>query len=76
MEQNKVASPQFSFALSTANSNDPSELYLGGTNQDKYNGDIEWHSVKSQTYYMLQGNILVNDDTAMSDAMMIIDTGV
>ena len=72
MKQNKVAAPQFSFFL---NSGSGSELYLGGANPQKYTGDIEWHDVISESYWVLQGNAFINSESASSEFNAVIDTG-
>ena len=72
MKQNKVSSAQFSFNL---DSHSGSELYLGGANPAKYQGNIEWHPVVSESYWVLTGDAQVDGKSASSEFYGIIDTG-
>lgn len=75
MKENKVANAQFSFNLESAGSEVNSELYLGGANPNMYKGDIEWHPVVSQSYWVLNGDAYVDQKKASDDFYAIIDTG-
>lgn len=44
--------PVFSFRLAKQGS----ELYIGGTNQAKYTGPIEWHPITSRSYWVRSPN--------------------
>lgn len=72
IKQNKVSAPQFSFSL---NSGSGSELYLGGANPSKYSGAFEWHDVVSESYWVVQGNAYVNQESASTSFNAVIDTG-
>lgn len=48
MSQGKVQSAVFSFRLAKTGS----ELYLGGTNPNKFSGSIEWHPITSKSYWV------------------------
>lgn len=72
MQDGAVAKPQFSFSL---NSGSGSELYLGGANANKYQGDVEWHDVLSESYWVLEGDAFVDNNKANEDFYAIIDTG-
>lgn len=72
MTDGAVAKPQFSFSL---NSGSGSELYLGGANSKKYQGDVEWHDVLSESYWVLEGDAFVDNNKANEDFYAIIDTG-
>lgn len=72
MADNAVPKSQFSFNL---NSGKGSELYLGGSNPAKYQGDMEWHDVVSESYWVLEGNAYVDNKSASDDFYAIVDTG-
>jgi hypothetical protein len=73
MADGSVAKPQFSFSLNTAGQD--SELYLGGANSNKYQGDLEWHDVVSESYWVLEGEAYVDNNKASDDFYAIVDTG-
>jgi len=52
IEQNVVDQPVFSFYLNRE-ANEDGELYLGGTNQDRYTGDFAWLPVTRQAYWQV-----------------------
>ncbi|KAJ7153545.1 acid protease [Mycena crocata] len=68
-----VKSNQFGFFLA---SND-SELYLGGTNSDRFSGDVEYHDVDSSTgfWQIPNASIKVGGSTAVDSFETIIDSG-
>ncbi|KAJ7802540.1 acid protease [Mycena olivaceomarginata] len=68
-----VDANQFSFYLASSGS----ELYLGGTNDDLYTGDIEYNSVDSSGgfWQATGGKALVGSTTAVSGIETIIDSG-
>ncbi|KAL7007045.1 hypothetical protein EMMF5_003271 [Cystobasidiomycetes sp. EMM_F5] len=71
MSQNSIKSGQFSFSLGKSGS----ELYLGGANGNKYSGNIEWHPVVSESYWVVGGKAQVNGKDASKDFYAIVDTG-
>lgn len=73
MQDGAVAKPQFSFSLNSGGND--SELYLGGANSNKYSGDLEWHDVLSESYWVLEGDAFVDNNKANEDFYAIIDTG-
>ncbi|KAJ7092852.1 acid protease [Mycena belliarum] len=68
-----VAANQFGFYLASSGS----ELYLGGSNQDKYSGEIEFTSVDSSSgFWQATGaKVKVGSSTAVSGIQTIIDSG-
>ncbi|KAJ7337667.1 acid protease [Mycena albidolilacea] len=68
-----VDANQFSFYLASSGS----ELYLGGTNDDLYTGDIEFNSVDSSGgfWQATGGKALVDSATTVSGIETIIDSG-
>ncbi|KAJ7753890.1 acid protease [Mycena olivaceomarginata] len=68
-----VDANQFGFYLASSGS----ELYLGGTNDDLYSGDIEFNSVDSSGgfWQATGGKALVGSTTAVSGIETIIDSG-
>ncbi|KAJ6625187.1 acid protease [Mycena sp. CBHHK59/15] len=68
-----VAANQFGFYLASSGS----ELYLGGTNDAKYSGDIEFNSVDSSSgFWQATGaKVKVGSTTAVSGFQTIIDSG-
>lgn len=70
-EQGAVKSNTFAFYLD----DEGSELYLGGTNPDLYSGDIEYHSVVTETgfWQISKGSIKVDGEDAVNDFNAIIE---
>ncbi|KAJ6630108.1 acid protease [Mycena sp. CBHHK59/15] len=68
-----VNANQFGFYLASSGS----ELYLGGTDSDKYNGDIEYQDVDTSTgFWQITGaTAKVGSSTAVSGFETIIDSG-
>ncbi|KAJ6488848.1 acid protease, partial [Mycena sanguinolenta] len=64
---------QFSFYLASSGS----ELYLGGTNEDKYTGDIEFVSVDTSNgfWQATGGKAKVGSSTVLTGIETIIDSG-
>lgn len=80
IQQNKVASGVFAFYLAESGS----ELHLGGTSPQHYDGPIEYHPVldmesknKRETAFWLLGDaeVDVNGKNVLSPIMTIIDSG-
>ncbi|GAA5869838.1 hypothetical protein JCM3774_000510 [Rhodotorula dairenensis] len=72
VEQGAVAKNVFSFTLGEG---DEGELYLGGSDNSKYSGEIVSTPVIHEGYWMVQGGALVNGNRTSQDANMVIDTG-
>ncbi|KAK4056584.1 hypothetical protein OIO90_002432 [Microbotryomycetes sp. JL221] len=76
--QGAVKENVFSFRLGD---NDEGELYLGGHNENLYEGDIEWTDVTVPAYWMVQGAVHVStpasnaSQTTNTDQLFVIDTG-
>ncbi|KAK7055429.1 acid protease [Favolaschia claudopus] len=72
-EQGAVSQNQFSFFLASSGS----ELFLGGTDEDKYTGSIEFHDVDSSSgFWQITGaKAKVGSTTAVSGFDTIIDSG-
>lgn len=71
MAQGRVPLGQFSFKLAETGS----ELYLGGTNPAHYTGDLEWHNLVSESYWVINANVAANGNAAVTGKGMIVDTG-
>ncbi len=73
MKQGAVKEAVFGFKLAK----NGSELYLGGTNQLLYKGDIEYHPIDTSTgFWQLEGaEALVDGEAAVKDFDTIIDSG-
>ena len=71
--EGNVGSNQFGFYLAGTGS----ELYLGGTDNSHYSGDIEFHDVSPATgFWQISGaKALVGSTTAVSGFQTIIDSG-
>lgn len=70
--QGQVASPVFSFKLSSSGS----ELLLGGTNTDLYTGGFTYIPVKTKGYWQIPIQTLSLGNTAvLRNVQSIIDTG-
>ncbi|KAJ7666081.1 acid protease [Mycena polygramma] len=72
-KEGSVAANTFGFFLA----NNDSELYLGGTNKNRYTGDIEYHTVNQSTgYWQATGaSAKVGSTSAVSGFETIIDSG-
>ncbi|KAL1747639.1 aspartic peptidase domain-containing protein [Schizophyllum fasciatum] len=72
-KQGAVASNSFGFYMAEKGS----ELFIGGTNQDLYTGDFEYHETDpSEGYWLTTGATLnVDGQAAASDFETIIDSG-
>lgn len=72
-EQGVVQNNQFGFFLASKGS----ELFLGGTNTEKYTGDLEFHDVDSSSgFWQVTGaNAKVGDTVAVKNFDTIIDSG-
>lgn len=73
VSQGKVASPSFSFKLSSSGA----ELFLGGMNSALYTGATTWAPVLQQAYWTVAGQVLVNGAqvTSVGTISSVIDTG-
>jgi len=77
--QDKVSEPVFSFYLNR-NIGEDGELYLGGTNPDRYTGDFTWLPVTRQAYWQVSmDSVNINNESgyvACSDGCQaIVDSG-
>ncbi|QRV82009.1 aspartyl protease [Ceratobasidium sp. AG-Ba] len=73
-KQKSIPSPEFSFRLSETGS----ELCLGGTNPDKYQGGFACAGVTEQIYWRINGTLARGPQQALSHnytGSMIIDSG-
>ncbi|KAJ7146082.1 acid protease [Mycena epipterygia] len=72
-KEGTVAANQFGFFLASSGS----ELYLGGTNADKFSGAIEYHAVDISTgFWQVPGaSAKVDGSTVVSAFETIIDSG-
>ena len=68
--QKVVSEPTFSMYLAT----NGSELYLGGTNDTLYSGNITYVDLTSKTYWLTNGTSSVGGQEAYTGGM-IIDSG-
>ncbi|GAA5927840.1 uncharacterized protein JCM15063_006008 [Sporobolomyces koalae] len=71
-EQNLVKENLFSFELGDA---DEGELYLGGTDSSRYEGDIQYSPVTQFAYWTIEGSVGTAGKQSNPDQTMIIDTG-
>ncbi|KAI0699923.1 acid protease [Cerioporus squamosus] len=74
VQQGGVKEGSFAFKLAKSGS----ELFVGGTNSEFYTGDIEFHSVVSETggYWAIEGGtVTVDGKAAASQLTTIIDSG-
>ena len=75
VNQNAVTNGTFAFKLGQ----EGSELFLGGTNQDLYTGDIEYHDLYSDVGFWVIGpaDVEVNGEpgTQLPEILTIIDSG-
>lgn len=69
--EKKLAAAQFSFDLGKSGS----ELYLGGVNKQKMKGNMEWHPVVSESYWVVSGKANVNGKSASNQFNAVVDTG-
>ena len=70
--QGSVTESVFAFKLASNNS----ELYLGGTNLDHYDGPFEFHNLSEVGYWQIGGaSAVLNDNVVASDFDTIIDSG-
>ncbi|GAA5924374.1 hypothetical protein JCM1841_001680, partial [Sporobolomyces salmonicolor] len=67
-----VSQNSFSFLLGNASDG---ELHLGGTDESKYQGAINYTPVTQQGYWMINGDAGVNGNNTVSSQSLIIDTG-
>jgi cathepsin D len=72
-KQGTISQSVFGFKLASQGS----ELFLGGTNNNLFTGDIEFHNVDSSTgfWQALGASAKVNGQTAVSSFETIIDSG-
>ncbi|KAJ7446446.1 acid protease [Mycena galericulata] len=68
-----VRQDRFGFFLAANNS----ELYLGGTNENLYNGSVEYHAINSTSgFWQIPGaSVKVGSTTAVPNIQTIIDSG-
>ncbi|KAJ3966840.1 acid protease [Lentinula raphanica] len=73
VQHHAISAQEFSFYIATNNS----ELYIGGTNPEFYDGPIEYHAVdKSNGFWQVKhASISVGERIAYSDFDTIIDSG-
>ncbi|KAI0357453.1 acid protease [Trametes cingulata] len=73
VQQGTAAKGEFAFKLSQSGS----ELFIGGTNQDLYKGDIEFHDLSSSTgfWQIGGGSVSIGGKKAVSGFDTIIDSG-
>ena len=73
MEQGVVEKGVFAFKLAA----NGSELYLGGTNDELYKGDFEYHPVDTSTgfWQITDAEVSLDGVTIVSDFETIIDSG-
>ena len=73
VDQGVVDEGVFAFKLASSGS----ELYIGGTNDDLYSGDIEYHTLSTDSgfWQIDSASVSVNGDTVESDFETIIDSG-
>ncbi|RPD62661.1 protease [Lentinus tigrinus ALCF2SS1-7] len=73
VKQGAVKEGSFAFKLAK----NGSELFVGGTNSDLYTGDIEFHSVVSDTGFWVieNGSATVDGKAASNQLITIIDSG-
>ncbi|KAI0632403.1 acid protease [Trametes polyzona] len=73
VEQSAVPKGEFAFKLAKTGS----ELFIGGTNEKLYSGDIEFHDLSSTIgYWMIGGgSVSINGKKAVSGFETIIDSG-
>ncbi|KAF9220173.1 acid protease [Gyrodon lividus] len=70
--QGRTDEPVFAFNLAGPGP----ELYLGGTNPDKYIGDFSYTQVTEHGYWQVNmDNIVVNGEVLLTNINSIIDTG-
>ncbi|GAA5832466.1 hypothetical protein JCM5353_003247 [Sporobolomyces roseus] len=62
----------YSFELGDS---DEGELYLGGTDSSRYEGEINYSPVTQFAYWTVEGNVGVNGKISNTGAPMIMDTG-
>ncbi|CAE6444159.1 unnamed protein product [Rhizoctonia solani] len=65
-----ISEPTFGFKLTSSGP----ELYLGGTDESLYSGDISYSPLTSQSYWLTSGSATVDGSSAYSGGM-IIDSG-
>ncbi|GAA5855680.1 hypothetical protein JCM8547_001642 [Rhodosporidiobolus lusitaniae] len=70
--QGHVTRNLFSFTLGDS---DDGELYLGGVDDSKHDGEITYTDVTTQGYWMVKGSAGTSGTTTSSSQNMIIDTG-
>lgn len=78
MNQNVVDEGMFSFYLDTSRTGNNSVLTFGGVNSDYFEGELEWHDVISETYWVLGlKDVSVNGKSIKSTEPQvgIIDSG-
>lgn len=71
-EQGVVSQNVFSFNLGKG---DAGELYLGGSDAERYTGEITYTPVTQQSYWMVKGSAHVNHNVSNAGANFIMDTG-
>ncbi|KAI0356590.1 protease [Trametes cingulata] len=69
--------PHNMFAMRLASSGNYSELYLGGTHDSLYDGDIEYHNLSSANGFWQIGGaeVLVHGSSVFSNFQTVIDSG-
>jgi cathepsin D len=73
IQQGAVSSGEFGFKLASSGSS----LYLGGTDQSLYSGNIEYHSVDSSTGFWeaTSASVIVDGNSVADGVSTIIDSG-
>ncbi|EPT04076.1 hypothetical protein FOMPIDRAFT_1022155 [Fomitopsis schrenkii] len=73
IDQGAVSSGEFGFYLAETGS----ELYLGGSDDSKYSGDVEYHDITSDSgFWQIGGaSLIINGKTVASGFDTIIDSG-
>ncbi|KAJ3821751.1 acid protease [Lentinula raphanica] len=74
VQQGVIKKREFGFYLSSKRG---SEIYLGGTNPEHYEGSLEYHEVDSREGFwkVKDGNIHLGDEAVLKNFPTIIDSG-
>lgn len=73
IDQSAVSTGEFGFYLAESGS----ELYLGGSDDSKYSGDLEFFDVSSDSgFWQISGaSLIINGETVASGFDTIVDSG-
>merc|ERR1719240_97806 len=73
-QQGLIDSASFAFYLSNGDGSH-GELTIGGVDTDKYVGEMNYHPLASQSYWLIKAKLSLNSQTVCKNCNAIVDSG-